>query len=187
MLAAVCTNDQLVNPVEKISGNAVVLVLESGVVFVSVNKKFGGKQLKGNTLGVFDIQTNAMGADSGYFSSVDSYIKTWLHKIDKKLVYECLRNSQSITIAHISRELKVNRDVAKDFVSFLVSTGAYVRYFTYWRRSQAFAKWTFTMRDNYKIPKHNSNDIHMPSLKYIFIYILFKILCSKFTLKILNE
>lgn len=146
MLAAVCTNDKLVNPIKGKPDDSVVLILENGIMFASVNKKFSDdkKQLKSGPLAVFDIQTTAMGADAGYFSNVDLYIKTWLHKIDKKLVYECLKNSQSITIAHISRELKVNRDVAKDFVSFLVSTGAYVRYFTYWRRGQAFAKWIFT-------------------------------------------
>jgi|CXWK01.1.fsa_nt_gi hypothetical protein len=62
-------------------------------------------------------------------------------------VFSALRRAQSLTIQHVSTTLDVQRDVAKQLLDLLVASGAYTKYYSYWRRTPAFSEWLMNRKE----------------------------------------
>lgn len=58
-----------------------------------------------------------------------------------------LQRAQSVTIQYISSTLDISRETAKQLLDILVASGAYTKYYSYWRRTAAFSDWLVNRKE----------------------------------------
>lgn len=117
-----------------------VLVGEDGSVIVPQHKvanhdKFEDGQGKQS----FDLRPEDCTVKGDYESLFACLVKNM--SLDRTKFIRSLLDCQSLTIRHVVTTQSVDRQTAKEIINMLVQYKAYVKYFSYWRRTKEFTIW----------------------------------------------
>lgn len=117
-----------------------VLVGEDGSVIVPQSKVMGHEKFEEKAgKQSFDIRPEDC-AVKGDYEGLFNYMRSTF-SIDREKACKILTDAQSLTIRHLIATFNIHRPEAKILMASLVQYKAYVKYFSYWRRTKEFTVW----------------------------------------------
>ena len=120
-----------------------VLVSENGAIIVpqhkvGTNDKFEDGQGRQS----FDIRPEDCTLTGDFDGLSDHIAKSY----DRTKALKMFSDTPSLTVRHVMTTLGVQRQAAKELVNILLQYKAYVKYFSYWRRTKEFTMWLLENR-----------------------------------------
>ena len=120
-----------------------VLVSENGAIIVPQQKVVSHEKFEdGQGRQSFSISPEDC-TSTGDFDGLSDYIAK---SYDRTKALKMFSDTPSLTIRHVMTTLGVQRQAAKELVNVLLQYKAYVKYFSYWRRTKEFTMWLLENR-----------------------------------------
>lgn len=145
MIIHLIYNKQLKVPLKRVPPNAYVMINAGGAVMPAIVIADTPAFVKGKMLATFDVEAAVVAPQllvtvAGFKELLGYLSKYFLPTVTAEMVLQ-LVSSQSLTIAHVAKQLNIPRASAKEFVEKCVKYGAYKKYYSYWVRTDIFTSW----------------------------------------------
>jgi len=140
MILHLIRNRQLKIPLQHVPLTAFVLISDDGNVWKALDHVITAKEIKGMSLATFDLAVVGEKHDTT-FHAIEVYCLRHLTQAQREALKTVVFTSQSLTIAWLARTLEVPRESAKLLLNKFVACGAYRKYYSYWRKTDAFNEW----------------------------------------------